>query len=124
MTKKVLLADDEQMIRMLITTILGSDPRYRVLVAKDGEEALTTARREKPDLIFLDVLMPKGSGHEVCRALRKDPDTAHVKVIMLTALTQESDRQAAFESGADDYLTKPFSPLRLLQKVEEVLELR
>ena len=121
MTKKVLLADDEVMIRTLIAATLEFDERYQVLVARDGEEALTTAQREKPDLVLLDIMMPERNGYEVCRALRGDLETAHIKVIMLTALAQESDRSKALEAGADDYFTKPFSPRALLEKVEEVL---
>ena len=123
MTKAVLLADDEVMIRTLIAATLGFEDRYQVLVARDGEEALTTAQREKPDLICLDIMMPGRNGYEVCQALKGDPETAQIKVIMLTALAQESDRWKALEAGADDYVTKPFSPRALLEKVEEVLSL-
>lgn len=123
MTKKVLLADDEEGILALVSATLGGDREYKILVARDGEEALSIARREKPALLFLDVLMPKMDGFEVCRALKRDPTTSHIKVIMLTAMTQESDKRKAVEAGADDYFTKPFNPMALLQKVDQVLDL-
>lgn len=116
-----MIADDEESIRRVIATTLGEDQRYRVVVARDGEEALETARREKPALILLDVRMPKMNGYEVCRRLKSDPDTRHISVVMVTALGTDSDRQQAVEAGADDYFVKPFSPTDLLGKVEEVL---
>ena len=124
MTQKVLLADDEEGILALLAATLGNEGWYEVLLARDGDEALEIARREKPALVFLDVRMPKRDGHEVCRALKEDPNTAQIRVIMLTALTQEFDRQEAADAGADDYFVKPFSPMALLQKVEEVLAQR
>ncbi|MBI2919156.1 MAG: response regulator [Chloroflexi bacterium] len=120
MTNKVLIADDEAPIVNLLRATLGED-RYHLLVARDGDEALAIARREKPDLVFLDILMPKVDGFKVCQALKADPATAHIRIVMLTALAQESDRQKATNVGADDYLTKPFSPTELLEKVEEIL---
>jgi two-component system phosphate regulon response regulator PhoB len=122
MTKKVMLADDEEGVRILVAAILGSEGPYELILARDGEEALQMAQQEKPDLLFLDVLMPKLDGYEVCRALKGDGDTASIKIIMLSALAQESDRQRALEMGADDYITKPFSPAAFLGKVKEVLE--
>lgn len=121
MTSKVLLADDEEGILVLVEATLRNEKRYSILLARDGEETLRIARQEKPDLIFLDIMMPKMSGYEVCQALKGDPATAHTMIVMLTALAQDSERQAALEAGADDYLTKPFSPTALLQKVEQFL---
>ncbi|MDP3062591.1 MAG: response regulator [Chloroflexota bacterium] len=120
MTGKVLIADDEAAVVKLLLTTLGDDDRYRLLVARDGEEALQIARQEKPDLVFLDILMPKVDGFRVCRALKANPATAHMKVVMLTALAQDSDREEAIRAGADGYLAKPFSPTGLLEKVEDV----
>ena len=88
---------------------------------EDGTAALDVARRERPELIFLDWSMPGATGLEVCRALRADAETAHIKVVMLTARTERGDREAGFDAGADDYITKPFSPVELLDKVSEVL---
>ena len=121
MAKKVLLADDEEDILMLVSATLGGDDRFGLILARDGEEALMRAQQEKPDLIILDIMMPKIDGFEVCRILKSDKDTAHVKVVMLTALAQEFDRQKAEEVGADFYFTKPFSPTALLVKVDELL---
>ena len=121
MTKKVLLADDEEDILMLVSATLGGDDRYSLILARDGEEALTRAREENPDLIFLDVMMPKMDGFEVCEQLKSNDETKGIRVVMLTALAQEFDRQRADEVGADFYFTKPFSPTALLEKVDELL---
>ena len=121
MTKKVLLADDEEDILMLVSATLGGDDRFQLILARDGEEALKRAREDKPELIFLDVMMPKMDGIEVCRKLKSDSETSQVKVVMLTAMAQDMDREKADEAGADFYFTKPFSPTALLNKVEELL---
>lgn len=122
MTKKLLLADDEEGILALVSSTLAGDERYEVLMARNGDEALYLARQEKPDLLFLDIRMPRKDGYEVCRALKEDPDTAHIKVVMLTALPREANWERAMEAGADGYITKPFSPTMLLKKAEEVLD--
>jgi len=124
MVKKVLLADDEEEVLEMLAATLGDDVRYRLLLAKDGEETLAMARREKPDLLLLDIAMPKMSGYEVCQVLKSHPSTTRVKVVMLTGLTQGSERQRSVEAGADDYITKPFSPTMLLEKVENLLGLQ
>ena len=123
MMKKVMVADDEELILELVATTLRRDQQYQILLARDGDEALEIAQREKPDLIFLDIRMPKRDGYGVCRALKSDPATAHIKIVMLTALASESDRQKARELGADAYFAKPFSPTALLKKVDEILGL-
>lgn len=122
--KKILIADDEPGVLMLVSATLGEDQRYRVLLAKDGDEALKIARREKPDLLFLDIMMPKRDGYAVCQALKSEVATAGIKVIILTARVQEADHKKAAEVGADDYMTKPFSPTALLRKVEDMLTLK
>lgn len=116
---KLLIADDEAGIRSLVRMTLDSDS-YEILEASDGDEALELARRHKPDLVLLDVEMPGQSGFEVCRALKEDPETSGVTVVMLTAKAQELDLQEGEAAGADDYFTKPFSPVSLLRKVDEV----
>jgi len=121
--KKLLIVDDDPGIRGLVRMTLGRGD-YEILEAADGEEALTLARRHRPDLVLLDVDMPGRSGVEVCRALRDDPDTAGFPVVMLTARAGPLDRKRGLKAGADDYLTKPFSPLALLRKVDEFLEAR
>lgn len=98
---------------------LGHDA-YEILEAADGNEALAMAREHRPELLLLDVEMPGLSGLEVCRLLKADPDTADIIVVMLTAKAQLSDVSAGAESGADDYFTKPFSPVTLMRKVDEI----
>ena len=113
----VLVVDDEAAILELVRFTLERDG-YRLLVAADGWEALETARREHPDLVILDVMLPGLTGLELCRALRAEMDLA---VIMLTARKEESDRVAGLDLGADDYVTKPFSPRELAARVKAVL---
>ena len=121
MARKVLLADDEEGMLALVSATLGGNEQYELLVARDGEEALRIAQAELPDLALLDISMPKRDGVEVCRHLKEDPATNRIKIVMLTALTQEADLRRAREAGADDYFTKPFSPTALLEKVDELL---
>ena len=121
MAKKLLIAEDEESLRALLVATLQDDSRYGLITSSDGEETLSLARDELPDLIFLDILMPKMDGIEVCRALKADERTRGIKIVMITALTQETNRKAAMEAGADDYVTKPFSPIALLEKVDQVL---
>ncbi len=123
MPKKVMFAEDQEDVLALVSATLGGDDRFTLLLARDGKEALEMARREKPDLLFLDVYMPKMNGYDVCKALKEDPATSHIQIIMLTAMAQEADRQKALKLGAVDYFTKPFSPAVLLRKVEEYLGL-
>ena len=117
---KILIAEDDAAVRSLIRMTLDSG-QTEILEVDDGTAALELARKELPELIFLDWSMPGSTGIEVCRALRENPETAQIKVVLLTARSERSDREAGFEAGADDYITKPFSPLQLLDKVTEVL---
>jgi CheY-like chemotaxis protein len=117
---KILIAEDDAAVRSLIRMTLDSG-QTEILEVDDGTAALELARKELPELIFLDWSMPGSTGIEVCRALRDNPETAQIKVVLLTARSERSDREAGFEAGADDYITKPFSPLQLLDKVTEVL---
>ena len=119
--RKVLLADDEKEILDLLAMTLEDDERYQVLLASDGARALELCQAELPELVFLDVQMPKMDGISVCQAIRNDPSIADTKVIMLTALAQESEIDRALIAGADDYMTKPFSPTALHQKLLEAL---
>ena len=116
----VLIVDDEPPIVELVRFTL-EDEHLRVLEAGDGVEALKVARAELPDLIFLDVQMPYLNGFEVCRRLRLEPQLQKTKIIMLTAASQEHDIVRGRAAGADLYLTKPFSPLRLLTLVQSLL---
>jgi CheY-like chemotaxis protein len=116
---KLLIADDEPPVRKLIrVTLEGED--FAILEASDGVEALTIARIELPTLLLLDVMMPGMDGVEVCRQLKADPDTKGIVVLLLTALTQKADRERGLAAGADGWFTKPFSPLALLRRVDEV----
>lgn len=116
----VLIVDDEQPIVDLVRFTL-EDEQVRVVEAQDGVQALEVAKAELPDLIFLDVQMPRLSGFEVCRRLREEPGLERTKIVMLTAAAQETDRQKGKAAGADEYLTKPFSPLKLLSLVQALL---
>ena len=119
--RKVLLVDDYEGVLSLVHATLRNDERYQILLARDGEEALDLARLEKPDLIFMDIMMPKTDGYSVCRELKDDPDTSQIKVVLLTALDTEFSRDRGMEVGAVDYITKPFSPIALLEKVDDIL---
>ncbi len=120
--KSILIADDEESLRLLIRTTLEG-PEYRLLEATDGIAALEMARSHHPDLIVLDWMMPGRSGVEVARELRADPATAHIALLMLTAMGQEKDRTRGLAAGVQAFLVKPFSPLELLDCVEEVLRM-
>ena len=118
--KTVLVVDDEQDILDLVRFRLEHDG-YRVLIASDGQTGLTLAQQERPDLCILDVMMPKLSGLEVLARLRADPATAATRVILLTARGQDADVDRGFELGAQDYVTKPFSPKELRRRVQAQL---
>jgi two-component system phosphate regulon response regulator PhoB len=117
--KKLLIADDEEGIRRLVRMTLESED-YEILEAADGDEALELARLHHPALILLDVMMPRRSGLEVCRTLKKDPETAEIKIFMLTARAQESDQKEGEAAGCDGYFMKPFSPIALMRRVDEI----
>lgn len=117
---KILIADDEGSVRSLIRMTLDNG-QTEILEVDNGTCAVEVSRRELPQLLFLDWSMPGLSGIEVCRALRADPVTMSIKVVMLTARSEDRDRLAGLNAGADDYITKPFSPVQLLNKVVDVL---
>ncbi|MFN8642875.1 MAG: response regulator [Candidatus Binatia bacterium] len=118
--KKILVVEDEPDIRELVRYNL-EQAGFAVGEAVDGEEALRRVGEEKPALIILDLMLPQGDGLEVCRVLRARRDTAHVPIVMLTAKAAEVDRVLGLEFGADDYVTKPFSPRELVARVRAVL---
>ncbi len=120
--KKILIVDDQPEVRELVEVTL-SVGNYRILQASTGDEALALTRIERPDLVLLDVMMPNSSidGFEVCRRIKSDPVLRETVVIMVTARGQEQDLQMGRAAGADGYFTKPFSPLELISKVEEIL---
>ena len=117
---KVLVVDDEPFICRSLTFVLRRE-QYEVLEARNGEEALSLIREHRPDLVFLDVMMPKINGFEVTKQVKADPDLSETKIILLTAKGQESDRATGEEAGADDYMTKPFSPTKLLARARSIL---
>jgi two-component system, OmpR family, alkaline phosphatase synthesis response regulator PhoP len=126
MEQKILIVDDEPHIRMLIEQTLEEleDEGVEFFTAENGEAALEIIRTEKPQLVFLDVMMPKMNGMEVCRRVKKELAIDGVYIILLTAKGQEVDRLKGQEVGADVYMTKPFDPEALLNKAREVLNLR
>lgn len=117
----LLVCDDEEVLRDLVRATFEGEG-FDVVEAQDGSQALEQARRRNPDLMVIDMMMPGGSGLHALRELRRDPQLSSMPVIMLTARTQIADRTAAAEAGADYYLVKPFSPLRLAELAGELLE--
>jgi DNA-binding response OmpR family regulator len=115
--QKILVVDDEERITNIVRAYLERDG-YQVLEARDGQEALEVARRESPDLVVLDLMLPKVSGWDVCRQLRQEPS---VPVVMLTARDDVTDKVVGLELGADDYVTKPFHPKELMARIHAVL---
>jgi two-component system, OmpR family, alkaline phosphatase synthesis response regulator PhoP len=125
MDKKILIVDDEAHIRMLIGQTLEEleDEGVEFLTADNGQSALEIIQSEKPNLVFLDVMMPKMNGMDVCSKVKKELGLQDIFIIILTAKGQELDRQKGQEVGADVYMTKPFDPEILLSKAKEVLGL-
>ena len=121
----ILIVDDEPHIRMLLQQTLEEleDEGVELMTAANGEEALAAIESAKPELVFLDVMMPKVSGFDVCQRTKRDLGLAGTYIVLLTAKGQEFDRQKGYEAGADLYMTKPFDPDALLAKAREVLGL-
>jgi CheY-like chemotaxis protein len=119
--RKLLIVDDEEGVRSLVRMTLESD-KYDILEAHTGTDAMNLVREHLPDLVLLDVMLPDISGVEVCRALKSEPETKSVTVVMLTAKAQSTDLEEAEKAGADGYFTKPFSPIALLQRVDKIFE--
>jgi DNA-binding response OmpR family regulator len=119
-SKKILVVDDEPDVLSLLTVMLKAQG-YEVVTAADGQEALEKARNVEPDLILLDIMLPKLDGYKVARMLKFDEKYNHIPIIMLTAKIQEKDKQMGLEMGANEYVTKPFDTTLLIEKVKEVL---
>ena len=119
--KKILIADDEPNTRLLVGRILSQD--YIVIAASDGEEAIALARRQKPDLILMDIMMPKMDGYAACSVLKADPATKAIPVVMLTGVGHGLNKKLGQKIGADGYITKPFSTKELLNTIAELLEI-
>ena len=120
MGNKILIADDEQNIVISLEFLMKREG-FEVSIAVDGEEAVDRIRSEKPDLVLLDVMMPKKSGFEVCQEVKADPDLAAVKILMLTAKGRDTEVAKGLALGADAYLTNPFSTKELVEKVRSML---
>ncbi|HKQ18931.1 MAG TPA: response regulator [Candidatus Eisenbacteria bacterium] len=117
---KILVVDDEIYIVHILDFSLGMEG-YEVVTALDGEQALEKLKVEKPDLIVLDIMMPKLDGYEVCKAIKSDPETRQIPVILLSAKGRNVDQKMGFDVGADDYITKPFSPRKLVERINQLL---
>ena len=119
--KKILVVDDEVDLVKTIQFSLELEG-YKVLVSYNGEDALAQARKENPDLILLDIMLPKLDGYKVCRLLKFDEQYKHIPILMMTAKTQEKDKLMGKETGADEYITKPFDMEELTEKIKEYLK--
>ncbi len=113
---KIVVAEDEKDIRDLLVFILEL-AGHQVVAVSDGQQAVEAVRREGPDLVILDVRMPRMDGYDACRILKQDPETAHIPVIFLSARGQDSEVQTGLEAGAEKYIVKPFSPEELLSEI-------
>lgn len=122
-TPRVLVADDNPQILELLEAYLEALP-VEVILAADGEATLQAVERDLPDLMLLDIMMPRRSGFEVCRMLKDDPRYRDIPIIMVTALNEVGDMERARESGADDFLCKPVNKIELLERVQNLLKLR
>ena len=120
---KVLVVDDEPFICRALSFLLRRDD-FDVIEARDGEQALEMIESELPDLVLLDVMMPKLNGFEVVERVRANPKTQDIKIVLLTARGQAADRERGALVGADDYITKPFSPTKILERTRDLLGVR
>jgi two-component system alkaline phosphatase synthesis response regulator PhoP len=117
---KILVVDDEVNITQILEFSIGAEG-YEVITAQNGEEAIDKARREQPDLIILDIMMPIIDGYEACRILKANPLTRNIPVVLLTAKGRDIDKRLGYEVGATDYIIKPFSPHKLVDRIHELL---
>jgi twitching motility two-component system response regulator PilH len=120
MSRRILVVDDSPSELLLMQSALEGRG-YEIITASDGDQALRQAVEQHPDLIVLDVILPKKNGFQVCRQLKQGQDTKGIKIIMVTSKTQESDRFWGFKQGADEYITKPFEPQQLVASIERHL---
>jgi CheY-like chemotaxis protein len=120
--KKVLLVDDSPTVLMMESMILASGP-FEIVTARDGMEAVAKAKSESPDVILLDVVMPRLDGLAACAAIRAEPRTAHIPIIMVSTRGEEHNIEAAYRNGCNDYVTKPVNGVELLTKLHAVLGL-
>ena len=118
--KKILIADDNENIREALSYLL-EDEGYKLWLAINGVETLAKVREFRPDILFLDIMMPEMNGYDVCRIIKNDPDLRKTYVIMLTAKGQVAEQERGREVGADEYVVKPFSPMEILAKIKKIL---
>ena len=117
---KILVVDDEPHVIRTLTFVLSKEG-YEVSSAGDGEEAMAKVLESKPNLMFLDVMMPKKNGYEVCQELKSNSSLSDIHIVMLSAKGQEADREKALNLGADEFMAKPFSPIGVVEKVKKLL---
>jgi DNA-binding response OmpR family regulator len=122
--RKILLVEDDIIVQDLVSATLGGDSRYELIQAYDGETGLTLAKAEIPIILLLDLDLPRLNGLEICRRLKSDPTYSAIYILVLSAMSQQDDIKAGKEAGADEYFVKPFSPLELLRKIDEILDRR
>lgn len=120
MSRKILLVDDSATVLMMERMILASE-RFQVVTAANGEEAQKRAREELPDLILMDIVMPKMTGIQACRAIKDDPATKHIPIILVTTRGEAESMEAGYSSGCNDYVTKPVNSAELLGKIRNLL---
>ena len=118
--KRILIVDDETNVVRSLTFVLSKEG-YDVSSATEGEDAMSKIRESRPDLVFLDVMMPRKNGYEVCQEVKGDPGLNDTYIIMLTAKSQEADREKGLQVGANEFITKPFSPVKVVERVKELL---
>ena len=118
--KKILVVDDEPNVVRTLTFVLKKEG-YDVSSAVNGEEAIAKVKESKPNLMFLDIMMPKKDGYEVCRELKNDLNLRDIHIVMLSAKGQEADKEMALNAGANEFMTKPFSPIGVIGRVKELL---
>jgi CheY-like chemotaxis protein len=119
--KKILLVDDSHTVLLMERMVLGGDKRFELLLAHDGKQAVEMATAHKPDLIFMDVIMPQMNGFEACKALRAQPTTKDIPVIMVTTRGEPQNVEAGYAAGASEYITKPFNSAELVEKLRNYL---
>ncbi len=120
MPQTILVVEDEPNIVESLSFLMKK-AGFVVRVARDGNTAIRTIESEAPDLVLLDIMMPRRDGYEVCRTIRANPDWDHVRIIMLSAKGRDLDRRKGLDLGADDYITKPFSTREIVERVQEIL---
>jgi DNA-binding response OmpR family regulator len=119
--KKILIADDDTYVHEVLTAVLSSN-EFDIIYAYDGQETLERVDNEQPDLVVLDIMMPIKDGRDICQDLKKNPRTKDIKILMLSGKDKQLDRIVGFESGADDYIAKPFSPSHVARRIKKMFE--